>query len=241
MMQAATEFETSICRLAQLARATGIHLVVATQRPSVNVITGTIKANIASRIAFMVASQVDSRTILDLNGAEKLVGSGDMLFLPPDAPAGKPVRLQGAYISERDAGTLVEFLKKQGKPHYQKAAVDSAGSVNLKTADAGSTEEAEDEMFERALEFVLATKHASASMLQRKFKLGYTRAARLIDMMEERGYVGPHDGRKAREVFASPQDRIAERVRGGDLSEEDDLDSDTDDFEEDEEEDYEDE
>ncbi|MBN1459848.1 MAG: DNA translocase FtsK, partial [Armatimonadetes bacterium] len=203
------------------------HLVVATQRPSVNVITGTIKANIASRIAFMVASQVDSRTILDLNGAEKLVGSGDMLFLPPDAPAGKPVRLQGAYISERDIGAIMSFLKKQGKPHYQKAAVESAGSVELKTLDGGGAEDAEDEMFEKALEFVLATKHASASMLQRKFKLGYTRAARLIDMMEERGYVGPHDGRKAREVFASPQDRIAELARSGQLEEEEDSEEDS--------------
>ena len=217
MMQAATEFETSICRLAQLARATGIHLVVATQRPSVNVITGTIKANIASRIAFAVASQVDSRTILDINGAEKLVGSGDMLFLPLDAPTGKPVRLQGAYISERDIGAVVDFLKKQAKPHYSKSAVESAGSVVLK----GEQEkDVEDDMFEQALDFVLATKHASASMLQRKFKLGYTRAARLIDMMEARGYVGPHDGRKPREVYATPEDRIAELARAGQLNRE---------------------
>jgi len=215
MMQAATEFETSICRLAQLARATGIHLVVATQRPSVNVITGTIKANIASRIAFAVASQVDSRTILDVNGAEKLVGSGDMLFLPLDAPTGKPVRLQGAYISERDIGAVVDFLKKQAKPQYSKSAVESAGSVVLK---GGKEDEVEDDVFEQALNFVLATKHASASMLQRKFKLGYTRAARLIDMMEERGYVGPHDGRKPREVYATPQDRIAELARAGRLA-----------------------
>ncbi len=214
MMQAATEFETSICRLAQLARATGIHLVVATQRPSVNVITGTIKANIASRIAFAVASQVDSRTILDLNGAERLVGSGDMLFLPLDAPTGKPVRLQGAYIGERDLGEVVAFLNKQAKPHFAKGALESAGSIELNKGEGGGVE---DEMFEKALEFVLATKHASASMLQRKFKLGYTRAARLIDMMEERGYVGPHDGRRPREVYATPQDRIAELARSGRL------------------------
>ena len=221
MMQAATEFETSICRLAQLARATGIHLVVATQRPSVNVITGTIKANIASRIAFAVASQVDSRTILDINGAEKLVGSGDMLFLPLDAPTGKPVRLQGAYIGERDLTAVVDFLKKQAMPHYAKGALESAGSVVLR-ADADGVD---DEMFEKALDFVLATKHASASMLQRKFKLGYTRAARLIDIMEERGYVGPHDGRKPREVYASTQDRMREltlskRQDAADLEEE---------------------
>ena len=210
MMQAATEFEISICRLAQLARATGIHLVVATQRPSVNVITGTIKANIASRIAFAVASQVDSRTILDINGAEKLVGSGDMLFLPLDAATGKPVRLQGAYISEHDLMAVVEFLKRQAKPHYSKGAVESVGSVVLR---ADGEERTEDEMFEKALEFVLTTKHASASMLQRKFKLGYTRAARVIDMMEERGYIGPHDGRKPREVYAGPQGRIREQAR----------------------------
>ena len=210
MMQAATEFETSICRLAQLARATGIHLVVATQRPSVNVITGTIKANIASRIAFAVASQVDSRTILDINGAERLVGSGDMLYLPLDAPTGKPVRIQGAYISERDIAALTSFLKRQAKPEYSEGALESAGSVVL----AGASQEGDDDpMFETALNYVLSTKHASASMLQRKFKLGYTRAARLIDMMEERGYVGPHDGRRPREVYASAADRIGELAR----------------------------
>ena len=219
MMQAATEFEISICRLAQLARATGIHLVVATQRPSVNVITGTIKANIASRIAFAVASQVDSRTILDINGAERLVGSGDMLYLPLDAPTGKPVRIQGAYIGERDINALVDFLKEQATPRYADGAVESAGKVVMRGVD----DEADDEMFERALDFVLATKHASASMLQRKFKLGYTRAARLIDMMEERGYVGPHDGRKPREVYATSADRIAELTRRDALQDENDA------------------
>jgi S-DNA-T family DNA segregation ATPase FtsK/SpoIIIE len=208
MMQAATEFEISICRLAQLARATGIHLVVATQRPSVNVITGTIKANIASRIAFAVASQVDSRTILDVNGAERLVGSGDMLYLPLDAPTGKPVRIQGAYVSERDINAVVGFLRKQARPRYSQSAIESAGTVVI-----AGKEQAEDPMFEAALEYVLATKHASASMLQRKFKLGYTRAARLIDMMEERGYVGPHDGRRAREVYSGPADRISQLSR----------------------------
>jgi S-DNA-T family DNA segregation ATPase FtsK/SpoIIIE len=209
MMQAATEFEVSICRLAQLARATGIHLVVATQRPSVNVITGTIKANIPSRIAFAVTSQVDSRTILDINGAERLVGSGDMLYLPIDAATGKPVRIQGAYISERDLGALVEFLKQEARPEYADGALESVGSVVLP----GKGEEDDDPMFQKALEFVLATKHASASMLQRKFKLGYTRAARMIDMMEERGYVGPHDGKRPREVYGGRTDRLAEQAR----------------------------
>jgi S-DNA-T family DNA segregation ATPase FtsK/SpoIIIE len=208
MMQAATEFETCICRLAQLARATGIHLVVATQRPSVNVITGTIKANIPSRIAFAVASQVDSRTILDVNGAERLVGSGDMLYLPLDAPTGKATRIQGAYVSEGDIVAVTGFLRQQAKPKYSSAALESVGSVKIT-----GQQEADDPMFEKALEFVLATKHASASMLQRKFKLGYTRAARLIDMMEERGYVGPNDGRRPREVYASSADRIGDLSR----------------------------
>jgi len=159
-----------------------------------------------------------------------------MLFLPLDAPTGKPVRLQGAYISERDIGAVVDFLKKQAKPQYSKSAVESAGSVVLK---GGQEDEVEDDVFEQALNFVLATKHASASMLQRKFKLGYTRAARLIDMMEERGYVGPHDGRKPREVYATPQDRIAELALAGQLNreepeaDEEDPD-DTDDFSEEE-------
>ncbi len=212
MMQAATEFETSICRLAQLARATGIHLVVATQRPSVNVITGTIKANIASRIAFAVASQVDSRTILDVNGAERLVGSGDMLYLPLDAPTGKPVRIQGAYVSEKDINAVVGFLKQQAKPEFAQAALETIGSTRI----AGKPEEgdvASDPMFEKALEFVLATKHASASMLQRKFKLGYTRAARMIDLMEEQGYIGPNDGKKPREVYGAPGRPISGMVR----------------------------
>jgi len=230
MMQAATEFEISICRLAQLARATGIHLVVATQRPSVNVITGTIKANIASRIAFAVASQVDSRTILDVNGAERLVGSGDMLYLPLDAPTGKPVRIQGAYVNERDIVPVVEFLKQQARPSFAKGAVESAGSVVIP----GKGEEADDPMFETALEFVLATKHASASMLQRKFKLGYTRAARIIDMMEERGYVGPNDGRKPREVYAHSAERVARLAEESMDDEAEDPEDDIDDEERDE-------
>jgi S-DNA-T family DNA segregation ATPase FtsK/SpoIIIE len=198
MMQAASEFETAICRIAQLARATGIHLVVATQRPSVNVITGTIKANIASRVAFAVASQVDSRTILDMNGAERLVGSGDMLYLPIDAS--KPTRIQGAYISEADTGRLADYLREQGEPQYCAEPVEVEGKTN----GGGSDESVDDDLFAKALEYVLATKYASASMLQRKLRVGYTRAARLIDMMEERGYIGPHEGSKARQVYAQP-------------------------------------
>jgi len=198
MMQAKGEFEASICRLAQLARATGIHLVVATQRPSVNVITGTIKANISSRVAFAVASQADSRVILDMNGAERLVGSGDMLYLPIDEA--KPTRIQGAYISERDINKLVQFLKEQAQPEYsaEALAAERTGTVP------GGEEGIEDELFEKALEYVLSTKYASASMLQRRMRIGYTRAARLIDMMEERGYIGPADGSKPREVYVNP-------------------------------------
>jgi S-DNA-T family DNA segregation ATPase FtsK/SpoIIIE len=198
MMQAAAEFESSICRLAQLARATGIHIVVATQRPSVNVITGTIKANIASRIAFAVASQADSRVVLDINGAERLVGSGDMLFLPFDAS--KPTRIQGAYVSERDILNMVDWLKQRAQPEYcaEILAVDKKGAT-------AEDEQIDDDLFHKALEFVLSTNYASASMLQRRLRIGYNRAARLIDIMEERGYVGPSEGNRPREVYAGPR------------------------------------
>ena len=199
MMQAKGEFEASICRLAQLARATGIHLIVATQRPSVNVITGTIKANIASRIAFAVASQADSRVILDMNGAERLVGSGDMLYLPIDEA--KPVRIQGAYVSEKDVNRLVKHLKEQAEPQYSAEALAAEQIGSMPGADA---DEMADELFDKALEYVTSTKYASASMLQRKMRVGYTRAARLIDMMEDKGYIGPADGSKPREVYVTP-------------------------------------
>jgi S-DNA-T family DNA segregation ATPase FtsK/SpoIIIE len=202
MMQAATEFETSICRIAQLARATGIHLVVATQRPSVNVITGTIKANISSRIAFAVASQADSRVVLDINGAERLVGSGDMLFLPIDES--KPIRIQGAYIREDDIVNVADYLKAQAEPQYLAEALASADGYH----DAANPEEGQnDPLFEKALDFVQATKYASASMLQRKLRIGYPRAARLIDIMERRGYIGPADGSGPREVYTTPWDK----------------------------------
>lgn len=194
MMQAAAEVETSICRLAQLARATGIHLVIATQRPSVDVITGTIKANISSRIAFAVSSQVDSRTILDMAGAERLIGRGDMLFLPIDAS--KPTRIQGCYISEGEVEALVKFLKQQGVPEYTLTPIESGFS----TRD-DIEEEEEDELYEPAVRLVVMNGHASTSLLQRRFKIGYTRAARLIDMMEQRGIVGPLDGAKPREIL----------------------------------------
>jgi S-DNA-T family DNA segregation ATPase FtsK/SpoIIIE len=196
MMQQGPEVEQHICRLAQLARATGIHLVVATQRPSVDVITGLIKANVPSRIAFAVTSQIDSRTILDQKGAENLIGYGDMLFKPVDAS--KPHRVQGAFISESEVVRLVEHLKAQGRPEYiaQPISVDS-GAVK------GMEEDADDDLFEPATRFIVTTGHASTSSLQRKFKIGYTRAARLVDMMEARGVVGGLDGAKPREILMS--------------------------------------
>ena len=210
MMQAAAEFEASICRIAQLARATGIHLVVATQRPSVNVITGTIKANIPSRIAFAVASQVDSRTILDMNGAERLVGQGDMLYLPVDAA--KPARIQGAYVSEVEINHVVSFVKGQGKPHFSDEIVAiEEEAMRVDGEDGGFNDEPEDELFDRALDYIRTTKYASTSMLQRKFRIGYTRAARIMDIFEERGFVGPGQGSKPREVIFAPATSVVGR------------------------------
>lgn len=197
MMQQGPEVEQSICRLAQLARATGIHLVIATQRPSVDVITGLIKANVPSRIAFAVSSQIDSRTILDVKGAESLIGRGDMLFKPVDA--NKPVRIQGAFLRESEVEALVNHLKAQGRPDYIAESI----SVDHGAYGTASEEESEDDMFEPAARFVVTTGHASTSMIQRKFKIGYTRAARLVDMMETRGIVGALDGAKPREILMS--------------------------------------
>ncbi len=197
MMQQGPEIEQAICRLAQLARATGIHLVIATQRPSVDVITGLIKANVPSRIAFSVSAQVDSRTILDGKGAENLIGRGDMLFKPVDAS--KPTRIQGAFLKEAEVERLVAFLKTQGSPEY----IAEALAVDHGAYGSASEEEAEDELFEPAARFVVTTGHASTSMIQRKFKIGYTRAARLVDMMESRGIVGALDGAKPREIMMS--------------------------------------
>jgi S-DNA-T family DNA segregation ATPase FtsK/SpoIIIE len=197
MMQQGPEVEQSICRLAQLARATGIHLVIATQRPSVDVITGLIKANVPSRIAFAVTSQIDSRTMLDAKGAESLIGRGDMLFKPVDA--NKPFRIQGAFLREEEVERMVTHLKSQGKPEY----IAEALTVDTGAYGVASEEESEDELFEPAARFVVTTGHASTSMIQRKFKLGYTRAARLVDMMEARGIVGGMDGPRPREILMS--------------------------------------
>jgi len=197
------EVEAAIVRLAQMARAVGIHLVVATQRPSVEVITGLIKANITARIAFQVASQIDSRTILDMAGAEKLLGSGDMLYLSPDSP--KPRRIQGCFVSEKEVKRVVKYLKKQAEPDYREEIISSVepeviSSVSVKE------KEFEDELYEEAKKLVIETKKASASLLQRRLRIGYARAARLLDMMEEEGIVGPPEGSKPRDVYVDKRD-----------------------------------
>jgi S-DNA-T family DNA segregation ATPase FtsK/SpoIIIE len=194
------EVEASIVRLAQMARAVGIHLVVSTQRPSVEVITGLIKANITSRIAFQVASQVDSRTILDMAGAEKLLGNGDMLFLAGNSA--KPRRVQGAYISDREVKKVTDYLKKTREPEYNEEVTVGRGFPSEMKLDFGLTgSETDDELYEEAKEVITQAGKASASLLQRRLRIGYARAARLLDMMEERGIVGPADGAKPREVF----------------------------------------
>jgi S-DNA-T family DNA segregation ATPase FtsK/SpoIIIE len=195
MMQSKAEFEFSVCRIAQLARATGIHLVVSTQRPSVNVITGTIKANIPSRIALSVTSQHDSRTILDGQGAERLIGRGDMLYSPLDA--NRPRRLQGAFVPREDLHRLVEYLCSQGEPEFQ--IIPQVPDDDQE--DFASDLEVSDKLYTAAVQYVVAEGEASVSMLQRRFKIGYARAGRLIDAMEQRGVVGPHEGPKPREVM----------------------------------------
>jgi len=196
MMQARAEFEYSICRIAQLARATGIHLVVATQRPAANVITGNIKANMPSRIALAVASNVDSRVILDTQGAERLIGSGDMLFAPIDAP--KPRRIQGAFVRREDIAKVVDYLCRQGEPEFE-----IEPTVPSEDEDYAAELEASDELLEAAAEYVISEDQASVSMLQRRFKIGYARAGRLIDMLERAGICGPHQGSKPREIIGT--------------------------------------
>jgi len=198
MMVAPNQVEDAICRLAQMARAAGIHLIVATQRPSVDVITGVIKANIPSRIAFSVSSQVDSRTILDMGGAEKLLGKGDMLYYPSGAP--KPMRVQGAFISDEEVESIVSFIKEQaGEVSYQTEILET-------TTLPGNTDDTADEFLQDAIKLVVEMEQASISMLQRKFRVGYNRAARLIDSMEERGIVGPSQGSKPRAVLISKEE-----------------------------------
>ncbi|MBD3858286.1 DNA translocase FtsK [Bacillus sp. 28A-2] len=196
MMVASSDVEDSITRLSQMARAAGIHLIIATQRPSVDVITGVIKANIPSRIAFSVSSQTDSRTILDMGGAEKLLGRGDMLFLP--VGANKPVRVQGAFLSDEEVEHVVDHVITQQKAQYQEEMIPTEETQDQLTA-------VDDDLYDEAVELIIGMQTASVSMLQRRFRIGYTRAARLIDAMEERGVVGPYEGSKPREVLLSKE------------------------------------
>lgn len=194
MMVAPADVEDAICRLAQLARAAGIHLVVATQRPSVDVITGIIKANMPSRIAFAVSSQTDSRTILDMGGAEKLLGRGDMLFYPTGMP--KPQRVQGVYVSDKEIDRITEAVKQQAQPIYN----EEIGSAVVQTEGADSQEEVWDDLIPEATKLFIENGQASISLLQRRFRVGYNRAARIVDQMEQRGLVGPSEGSKPRQV-----------------------------------------
>ena len=204
-MVAPNEVEDAICRLAQMARAAGMHLVIATQRPSVDVITGIIKANIPSRIALAVSSQVDSRTIIDSSGAEKLLGRGDMLFLP--IGENKPIRVQGCYVSDSEIENIVEFIKKSAKnSEYDEKVIDEIeNSVALEADKEETSSSSEDPLMNNAIKCVVEAGQASTSLLQRRLKLGYARAGRLIDEMEQKGIVGPHEGSKPRRVLITYQ------------------------------------
>ncbi|MEK7187085.1 MAG: DNA translocase FtsK, partial [Patescibacteria group bacterium] len=206
------ELEAAVVRLAQMSRAVGIHLIISTQRPSVNVITGLIKANIPARIALQVASQIDSRTILDTAGAEKLLGAGDMLFISGDMS--KPVRIQSAYISESEVKAVVKYLKDsyvdelENQINLTNEHVDN--SIFSSTFDSDDPND-EDELYEESKDTVMSAGRASTSFLQRKLRVGYARAARLMDMLEERGVIGPGDGAKPREVLSKKDDGFSNR------------------------------
>ena len=220
MMVAAKEVETSICRIAQKARAAGMHLVVATQRPSADVITGIMKANIPSRIAFAVASQIESRIILDTTGAEKLIGKGDMLYAP--LGEGKPTRVQGCFISSDEIEAVIAHIKQTSTAEYneeilehierQAEQVDSKGGGA--SGDAGGDE---DEMIEEAIDVIMDCRQASTSMLQRRLKLGYARAARIIDQIEERGIIGPSEGSKPRQILITRDEWQEMKLRRHDI------------------------
>ncbi len=207
MLVAAKEVEDSILRITQMARAAGIHLIVATQRPSTDVITGIVKANIPSRISFAVSSSIDSRTILDMTGAEKLLGKGDMLFLPMGENS--PVRIQGAYVSDDEINKVIDYVVGQQKAQFDnKFNLDAtATTMHNDDVDSSDVDEKDDPLYKEIVEFVVKTGKASASLLQRKYKLGYNRAARIIDLLEERGIVGPQNGSKPREVLVKLEEK----------------------------------
>ena len=205
MMVAAKDVEDAICRLAQKARAAGMHLVIATQRPSVDVITGLIKANVPSRIAFAVSSQVDSRTILDMAGAEKLLGKGDMLFYP--AGASKPMRVQGAFVDDKEVEKIVDFIKSNSNATYSEEVLESIEKANSTEKDVKDIDQEDDTdpLLDEAIETVIETRQASTSFIQRRFKVGYARAGRIIDQMEERGIISGYQGSKPREVLMTKE------------------------------------
>ena len=211
MVVAANQIETAITRLAQLSRAVGIHLILATQRPSVDVITGVIKANFPARVSFKVASKVDSRTVLDANGADKLLGRGDLLFLKPGET--KLIRAQGCYLQDKEIDRVVEFIKKQASPVYEEDMFDSSAS----SFAVGSQEK--DELFDEAVRMIMESNQASVSILQRRLRLGYTRAARLIDSMEEAGLVGPYEGSKPRKILVNREEWLAKYTQADPVKE----------------------
>jgi S-DNA-T family DNA segregation ATPase FtsK/SpoIIIE len=209
MMTSGREVEESITRLAQMARAVGIHLVLATQRPSVDVITGLIKANFPSRISFRVSSKVDSRTIIDTNGAEHLLGRGDMLFLPPGTS--RLIRVHGAYVDEKEIERIVNHAKAQGKPEYNLTITQSdEEALGLENSDGEH-----DELFEEALRICVEMKRASTSVLQRRLRIGYGRAAAILDIMEREGLIGQADGSRPRPVLGRAYEMIAQWDEGG--------------------------
>lgn len=203
MMVAPGEVEGAIVRLSQLARAAGIHLVIATQRPSVNVITGLIKANVPSRIAFAVSSGVDSRTIIDMNGAEKLLGNGDMLFAPQGQQ--KPVRVQGAFISDKEVSAIVDFLKEQNHGEEQKSMAKEVATKIETTIRSAAASDDRDELFTEAAKFIVTKEKASIGMIQRMFKVGFNRASRIMEQLSEAGIVGPEEGTKPRKILMSEE------------------------------------
>jgi S-DNA-T family DNA segregation ATPase FtsK/SpoIIIE len=216
MMCYGRDLEAAIVRIAQLARAVGIHLVISTQRPSVEVITGLIKANITSRVSFQVASQIDSRTVLDTSGAEKLLGNGDLLFITPEN--GRPRRLQGSFVSDSEIKAVVDFIKDQDVAVIEGINFEVHHGVGTENGEASSSGggmidfnkfgEDEDEKYSEAVELVKQYQKASTSLLQRRLGLGYGRAAKIIDLMEERGIVGPANGSKPREVFVQSENPV---------------------------------
>ena len=227
MIVASRDVESLIVRIAQKARAAGIHLVLATQRPSVDVITGLIKANVPARLAFTVASQIDSRTILDQMGAEKLLGSGDLLYINSAMP--KPKRLQGAFLTDQETNKVCDFLRQQREVQYDSEVVSQPVSLsggrgsNWETSSEGGSE---DELFNEALAVVVEAGKASTSLLQRRLRVGYARAARLIEDLEEQGIIGPADGSRPREILKTSLTESTDEVEGLDSDMEDDLDED---------------